>query len=254
MQMRLKQAILAAAIVPALALPAAYGQSQRQERHPELGKWDVSRLYRDGWSAEEMIGKPVRGREGEEIGEVKDIIVGSNGNIERIVVEVGGFLEIGDQHIGVPWNRISIGEDMAFVQVPLREVEDGTYSLFGRVPQGEEVAVPEGAWRVNELIGDYASLRDVPRYGIVVDVVFNSRGQAQGLVVDPAAGYGVAGAYAYPYGGYYPGAYAYPLPYDRGEVAALDRFDYVRLGRESRYAGTDSGKAAVGGTSGGQRR
>jgi hypothetical protein len=43
-------------------------------------------------------------------------------------------------------------------------IERGTYSLFGAVPQGEDVAAPQSARRVNELIGD-ASLQDVTRYG-----------------------------------------------------------------------------------------
>jgi sporulation protein YlmC with PRC-barrel domain len=124
-----------------------------------------------------MLDIEVRGDGGQVIGEVEDIIVDRNGNISRLVVEVGDFLELGDQHIGVPWKDVKIGEDMAFVQVPLKEVGNGTYSLFGRIPQGEDVAAARTSWRVHELIGDYANLEDVPRYGLVTDVVFNNRGQ-----------------------------------------------------------------------------
>lgn len=200
-------------------------------------------LYRDNWSAREMIGVPVRGEQGEEIGDVKDIIVDRNGNISKVVVEVGGFFELGDQHIGVPWKDIKIGEDMEFVQVPLREVERGTYSLFGDVPQGEDVPAALTSWRVNELIGDYAALSDVPRYGLVTDVIFDNRGRAQSVVVDRAGYWGGYGLYAYPFSGYHAAAYAHPLPYRNETVVALQPFDYARLGEQSRYSGGGTASA-----------
>ena len=96
---------------------------------------DLARLYADGMSARELIDAPVRGENGERIGDVKDIVVNEHGNIARLIVEVGGFFELADQHIAVPWEDLAFGEDMQFVQVPLKEVESGTYALGGRVPQ-----------------------------------------------------------------------------------------------------------------------
>lgn len=236
----------ACALALAAAAPAALAQQQEQERKPQsqqkaggadLRDFDVVVLYRTGWSAEQMLDTDVRGPQGEEIGEVKDIIVGKDGRISKVIVEVGGFLEIGDQHIGVPWNHVTIGRDMQWVQVPLREVEDGTFSLFGRIPQGEEVRAAEASWRVNELIGDYVSLRDVPRYGIASDVIFDSSGEALAVVVDRARGmWGAPGAYAYPYAGYDPGRYAYALPFGSSDLSNRQRFDYAQLGEQSRQA------------------
>lgn len=201
---------------------------------------DLTRLYRNGWSAEEMLGAEVRGDNGEQIGDVKDIVVDRNAS--TVIVEVGGFLEMGDQHIGVPWGDLAFGQDLEWIQVPLREVESGAYSLYGRVPQGEEVAIDESSWLVNELIGDEARLEDVRRYGRVTDVIFDNRGRAQAIVVRRAAGvWGRPGWYAYPYAGYYPASYAYPIPYHSGDLANFGELDYVRLGRESMYSGADRG-------------
>ncbi|HEX6267247.1 MAG TPA: PRC-barrel domain-containing protein [Burkholderiales bacterium] len=254
--------------LPALALPAAaihaqgedrqQPQQQRAAKETDLRNWNTEQLYRNGWSADEMIGTEVRGSNNEQIGEVKDIFVGRDGRIRRVVVEVGGVLEIGDQHIGVPWKDVQIGRDMQWVQVPLKEVEDGTFSLFGRIPTGEDVAVPAGAWRVNELIGDYASLRDVPRYGMVTDVVFSNQGEAKGVIIRRTAGtWGAAGWYGYPYHGYYPGAYAHPLPYESADVGDFGRFNYVEFAQRSDLAGRQpqqakrarqDGSAAAGGS------
>lgn len=207
----------------------------RPPRPASLGE-----VYRDGLSARELLDAPVRGENGETIGEVKDIVVNEHGFISELIVEVGGFLELGDQHIGVPWKDVMVGEDMRFIRVPLREVNDGTYSLAGRVPQGEEVSTAPGAWRVNELIGDYAILKDAPRAGLVRDLIFDNRGTVRALLVDRL---GRRGLFAYPFAGYYPGAYAH---LDDAAIAP-ERFDYAELDRQSRYAGNRSSAAAGGG-------
>jgi sporulation protein YlmC with PRC-barrel domain len=233
----LKQSLFLGLAAPVVALA-----------QPDLRSWDPATLYQNGWSAREMIDTEVRGNDGEAIGEVKDILVDRNGRISRIVAEVGGFLEMGDQHIGVPWSDIKIGEDMEFVQVPLREVQSGSYSLFGRVPQGEDVALQQGEWRVNELIGDYASVDGVPRYGIVTDVIFDNRAMAKGVIVDRALGTGPGGRverFGYPYAGYRDGP-SYRLPWSANELARVQRFDYVRLNELSRYAGKRAERASAG--------
>ena len=255
MRPNFKRNAIAMLVAPALGAGAAYAQdsekqtqqqlqkqkqAQGQEKKQDLSTWDISKLYRNTWSADEMIDTDVRGANGEEIGEVKDIIVDRKGNIQRVVVEVGGFLEMGDQHMGVPWKDVQIGPNMEYVEVPLREIEGGTYSLYGVAPQGEDVYVGRNAWRVNELIGDYASLMDVPRYGMVTDALFDRKGKLQGLVVSRTAGaWGAAGWYGYPYYGYYPG-YAYAFPYRSTEVADRGRFDYGELAQESEFAGEES--------------
>ena len=254
MTIHIRACTAAVALAFATATPPALSQQQQQQQGQKTQSWNLSQIYKSGWSAEEMIDSDVRGANGEEIGEVKDIIIGKDGKINHVVVEVGGFLEMGDQHIGVPWKDVTIGADMEYVQVPLKEIEAGTYSLFGRVPQGEEVYGEAGSWRVNELIGDYASLRDVPRYGLVTDVIFNEQGQAQGVVVDRARGsWGAAGRYAYPWTGYDRDVAAYPLPYGTSEVAQYERFDYVELGKLSKRAGTPDERASAAGSGASQR-
>ena len=221
----------------------AQGQQAMQSATGQSRDWDVSKLYQDSFSGRELIGTRVLGENGSQIGEVLDIVVNENGQIGKVIVEVGGFLEIGDQHIGVPWEQVDIASGMRWIQVPLHEVEDGTYSLFGRVPQGEDVAIQPTSWRVNELIGDVVSLQDVGRNGLVMDVIFNDQGKALGVVVDRGMHSNVGGWYAYPYGGYYPGSYGYPLPFQGYENAAAGPFSYRQLAQHSPYA-TDRSRLA----------
>jgi sporulation protein YlmC with PRC-barrel domain len=227
-----------AAGAPLAAAQAEPSQPAQPHQHeqlewqpvPDIAMWDVSHLYRDGWSADQMLGVEVRDVNGEQIGEVQDLVVGKDGRISKVVVAAGGFLNIGERHIGVPWNDVTIGQNMEWIQVPLREDNVAGFSLFR-----DEVDMTAGSWRVTALIGDTASLADEPRYGLITDVVFDQQGEARGVIVDRARGtWGDRGRYAHPFVGYYPRAYAYPFPYRSEEVRHLQRFDYLKFG-EGRF-------------------
>lgn len=187
-------------------------------------------LY-SGWSAQEMLGTEVRGPGGDNIGEVDDLIVGPDGTLQRAVVQAGGTLfGIGATHIGVPWREVGIGPEMDYVQVPVTEENRAGYPLYGE----REPAV--GNWRVRELIHDVARLEDEPFYGRVHDVIFDDSGKARWIIVDRRTGmWGAPGPYAHPFTGYRPGS-AYDLQERSANLAALPRFDYVRLGELSRFS------------------
>ncbi len=62
--------------------------------------------------AEDLIGKQVRGASGEEIGQIRDLIVDSgNGQIRYIVVSSGGVLGIGGTRRAVPATALNPGRD-----------------------------------------------------------------------------------------------------------------------------------------------
>lgn len=54
-----------------------------------------------GYSAEELIGTNVKNAQGEDIGEVEDLLVGANNEVQKLIVEVGGFLGIGTRTVAV---------------------------------------------------------------------------------------------------------------------------------------------------------
>lgn len=130
-----------------------------------------------------MLDARVRDAGGREIGQVNDIIVGLDGRVHRVVVEVGGLAELGDQHIPVPWGDLRIARGMEWIGTPLREIRDGTFALHGATHQGERVSQPPGAWRVSERVGRVIEA-DGGERGEVVDVLFDDAGYAQALVVD----------------------------------------------------------------------
>lgn len=209
-----------------------------------LDEWSYGKLYDDGnWTAEQLLDAPVYGPAGDDIGEVENVLVGTDGTIDAIIAEVGGFWDIGDTHARVPWSEVEVTWEEAGgeprVEIPVTEETVEDYDLYGgvggefRVVDDDEPFTPR-SWRVTELINDYVTLEGGARYGWVEDLLFDQGGRLQAVVVDAA--YGPAyGPYAYPFYGYgygfYPGYDYYGMPYTGEEIAGagLEPFDYDRF-------------------------
>jgi sporulation protein YlmC with PRC-barrel domain len=56
---------------------------------------------------------PVYGSEGDRVGEVERIILTQEGEVETIVVDVGGFLGLGEKPVAVSLDQLLAGEDEA---------------------------------------------------------------------------------------------------------------------------------------------
>ena len=183
----------------------------------------------DLWSAERILGLPVRGSDGQELGEVENLVVGPDDRLRAMIVEAGGFLDIGDTHLRVPWNEISVDptEELEYVDVPFSRGDDfERYASDGRGASGDGPR----EWRADELIGDYVSLDDSAvegDYGTVRDLMFTSDGQLESVVVNASYRYG-GGYYNYPYRGYgygfSPGLSTYGLGYGTGAIGGYGPF------------------------------
>ena len=61
--------------------------------------------------ASELIGMDVRNAQNESIGQVKDLIVDLRGEIQALVVSVGGFLGLGDRNVAVAWKQFQFNRE-----------------------------------------------------------------------------------------------------------------------------------------------
>lgn len=227
-----------------LASAAAADLAQPVELRPLDSSW----MYTNRWSALELLNAPVRTAAGEPVGHVADLIVGDGGEVHTLVVELGPLFDLREKYIGVPWPDVSLAQELAYVEVPAAQLRSGSYTLFSR--SASEARSARGAeWRVRGLLGDFAALLDVPRYGLVEDVLFSREGKAQAVVVARGSGsWGAAGTFAYPWQGYRLEPYgAFVLGYTSADTLPLQRFDYVALDKVSPLAGGEP-SAAAGGT------
>ncbi|MDX1655335.1 MAG: PRC-barrel domain-containing protein, partial [Candidatus Competibacteraceae bacterium] len=167
------------------------------QQYISLTDWDTGILYQ-GWRAENLIDTEVQGIGGEEIGEVEDILFGPDGNVVGVIIEGGGFWDIGDTHFRVAWEDLDIGPALSQVTIPMTEETVEDYSVF----EGWDDRETARFWRASDLIGDYASLTDVATYGMVDDLIISREGNLEAVIVTADVEYGATGPYAYPYYGY----------------------------------------------------
>jgi sporulation protein YlmC with PRC-barrel domain len=60
--------------------------------------------------ASKIIDHTVKNGQGEELGEVDDLIMSRNGKIKKVTLSVGGFLGFGDRLVAVPFRSLQISE------------------------------------------------------------------------------------------------------------------------------------------------
>lgn len=239
--------LMTTAAALAIAMPASAAQKSTIDKLADPGEvvklssWNMNDAYRDGMRTDALLDAEVRGRNGEEIGEVEDVIFDADGKIASVIAEVGGFWDIGDTTVNVPWNKVTVGADLEYVQVPVTEDSVDDYPLFedrrltAEAAGGKTGAVDDDvetgrrAFRATELIGDYVYLRDGRGYGYLDDVLFDKSGEITAVVVRPDRAYGRAGRYAYPWYGYgagfAPGREYYQLPYTAEDVRGTEPVD-----------------------------
>lgn len=64
------------------------------------------------WRGSQLIGLDIYNNQNEKVGDVTELITNSNGQVEAVVVGVGGFLGIGRHDVALRW------EDLRFVNDP----------------------------------------------------------------------------------------------------------------------------------------
>lgn len=248
--------VAAAPATPPLQDPtpeAAASGVQASSNAIDIVNWDQAQL-RGGLSAERLIGMDVRGSKGDSIGEVENILVNEEGRVTAVIVESGGFLDIGDTHFRIPWEQAKLAADLEHVLVPL---SSETAERYRDTREREKVTTGPREYRATELENDIVTLSGGGAYGRVDDLIVTRDGKVQAIVVE--ATQGIGGRYVYPYGAgeFDPAGDAYRLPYELAQVNNLKPFDYAAAEiseRSARAVGATGGAAAESEARGGEER
>ncbi len=244
---RFKLTAGAASALAFIAATPAFAQDDVQV----LSNWAYDGLYAEGWSVKNMFDMTeIIDTNGEEIGDVENIIFSNDGAVLGIIAQVGGFWDIGDTHVHVPWEAVTITDGIQQVQVPVTEATIDDYDVFGGLWSDEQVitdaatdstqevsdnlAAGSGIFKATDLMGSYAYLSDGVRYGYISDIIVQDG--AISAIVSGATAYGQRGYYAFPYDR---GARAmtggrYDMGYDPVQIDTIESFDYEQL--QSRIA------------------
>jgi sporulation protein YlmC with PRC-barrel domain len=211
-----------------------------------LSEWNYDELYQ-GWSANALLDDRVVGPEGDDIiGDVENLLLNRQGEVVAVVAEVGGFWDINDTDVAVPWNRVEIvnGDE---VRIPVTQATVQDYSIFnekyfGKIDIGDITTIEDDAatgpdiWKASDLLNDYVVMQDGTAYGDVKDLIFDESGRLKAVVARSAnADDFDYGYYAFPWLGWGyayawdPGLDYYALPYAKDQIAGLELFDYGRM-------------------------
>jgi len=64
-----------------------------------------------GIKASKLVGATVKNAKGESVGEIHEVVLGSDGRAEGLVIDVGGFLGINEKPVLVKWSDVTIQSD-----------------------------------------------------------------------------------------------------------------------------------------------
>jgi sporulation protein YlmC with PRC-barrel domain len=105
--------LLATTALATLIAGAAFAQEQPAPAPAAPAEQAAPVVKADGYLAANIIGENVyngTGDNAENIGDVNDIVLDKDGKTESIIVGVGGFLEMGEHNVAVPFNKLSWAE------------------------------------------------------------------------------------------------------------------------------------------------
>jgi sporulation protein YlmC with PRC-barrel domain len=117
----LKQTLTAAALAAALATPAFAQTSTTapaptapaQSTMPKMsatpaGDTFVQQQQATDWRSSKLVGTSVYGTDNTNIGDINDVLIGSDGTVRAVVVGVGGFLGVGEKNVAIPFNALNV--------------------------------------------------------------------------------------------------------------------------------------------------
>lgn len=106
-------AALIAMSVPALAQDATTpaNPSVGAQAPMAAGESTVAKNLAGDISANKLINKSVKNAANESIGDINDILIGSDGKVSAVIVGVGGFLGLGEKSVALPFEQLMFAKD-----------------------------------------------------------------------------------------------------------------------------------------------
>jgi sporulation protein YlmC with PRC-barrel domain len=164
-----KSSKLAFALAPFLAmsltLPAQAGDAPTRERTAQKQTAPTSdgRFVR----ASKLIGKDVRNAQGEDLGDIKDVIVDiNNSRVHYVVLEFGGFLGMGEKHFAYPMRvfKASADKDELVLNVDKERLKKAPGFDKDKSPDWND---PDYRGRVDKYFGNTVVVKPQPNMRLV---------------------------------------------------------------------------------------
>ena len=98
--------VVALMALPALAqdVPAPAVEKAPAEKSAGLHAGDVS--------AKALLNESVKNAANETIGDINDVLIGGDGKVAAVIVGVGGFLDMGEKNVALPYDQLVFAKDV----------------------------------------------------------------------------------------------------------------------------------------------
>jgi sporulation protein YlmC with PRC-barrel domain len=139
--------LLATTAVATLLASGAYAQTQPAPADPAAPATEQPApvVPAEGHLATNLIGETVyngTGEDAENIGDVNDLVVGKEGDVESIIIGVGGFLGMGEKNVALEFDKIEWAEKDGDRWIVVAATKDELNALpaFDRKPYDPQLA------------------------------------------------------------------------------------------------------------------
>lgn len=96
--------------------PSTWGSYSRSQ--------DFQGTIAGGYSADDLIGRTIESPDGENIGEISDLLIGPNDEVSQVIVDVGGFLGIGSKSVALDIEKMTMEQgDGGSIVIPMTREE-----------------------------------------------------------------------------------------------------------------------------------
>jgi sporulation protein YlmC with PRC-barrel domain len=65
----------------------------------------------DAIDANELIGQSIVNANGDTVGEIENVVIDKDGAVKYVIAGVGGFLGVGEKHVAIQWDALTITEN-----------------------------------------------------------------------------------------------------------------------------------------------
>jgi sporulation protein YlmC with PRC-barrel domain len=110
------------------------GESQRMQQQGMMQPMSKPVAY----ESSRLIGQDVINQQGEKLGKIRNLAIGSNGQVTYAVLGVGGIVGVGEKDIAVPFNQLQISSDQTRITLNVsKDKVTSEFSAFEDVRKGE---------------------------------------------------------------------------------------------------------------------
>jgi sporulation protein YlmC with PRC-barrel domain len=78
------------------------------EGYAEGDNAEIQQVAYDQMTTEELLGTTVYGSNDEWVGEISELALGDDGNVSAVILDVGGFLGIGERAVSMPMDQVEL--------------------------------------------------------------------------------------------------------------------------------------------------